>query len=79
MDEQPAVGSAHVTFGQSSRVDTHAANHILQKTFHICLNLIQHSDLTNSHVMNTDRSGTQAGINKVVLMQYSCAVATFIK
>lgn len=39
LNEQPAVGSAYMTFGQPSRIDTYAANHILQKIFHIWFNL----------------------------------------
>lgn len=40
LNEQPAVGSTHVTFSQPSRIDTYAANHILQKMFHIYFNLV---------------------------------------
>lgn len=39
LNEQPAVGSAHMTFGQPSRIDTYAANHILKKIFHIWFNI----------------------------------------
>lgn len=35
LNEQPAVGSAHMTFSQPSRIDTYAANHILKKRLNI--------------------------------------------
>lgn len=31
LDEQPAKGAAHLAFCQPSRIDTHAADHILKK------------------------------------------------
>lgn len=38
LDEQPAKGAAHLAFCQPSWIDTHAADHILEKQNLTCFN-----------------------------------------